>query len=67
MRLVKDWKKSWKWFSVNAMVWAVAIQGSWAFIPDDMKASLPDGLVTASTVTLLALGVIGRLVDQDDQ
>ena len=64
MTLVEDAKKAWRWISVQAMVAAGAIQGAWMFIPDDMKDSLPKGLVSGATIVLLALGVAGRLVKQ---
>jgi hypothetical protein len=50
---------------VQAMVWAIAIQGAWEFVPDDMKAGLSPKLVSGLTVGLLVLGLIGRLVKQE--
>jgi hypothetical protein len=67
MKLVDDAKKAWRWFSVQAMVLAGAIQGSWIFIPDDMQLSIPKGVVQGATIVLLVLGVAGRLVDQTKQ
>jgi hypothetical protein len=64
-KLVPDWRQSWKWFSTQAMALAVAIQGAWMFIPEDMKESLPKDLVGYATMALLVLGVAGRLVNQD--
>lgn len=64
MRLIDDWQKAWRMFSVQSMVAAGAIQGAWVFLPPEMIASIPDGWVRAITVALLALGVIGRLVRQ---
>ena len=65
MRLVDDIKSAWRWFSVQAMAWAIALQGAWEFIPDDMKAGIPPKLVTWITVGLLVLGIAGRLVKQE--
>lgn len=62
--VVSDWRRAWRWFSVQAMVLAGAINGTWAVIPDSMKASLPTGLIQWLTIALLFLGVVGRLVDQ---
>lgn len=66
VQLVEDWRKAWRWFSVNAMVLAAAIQGAWLQIPDDMKASIPPALVSYSTIALLVLGVLGRLLKQGE-
>ncbi len=67
MRLVKDWRQTWRYFSVWSMTATGAIQAAWLAIPEGMKASLPDNLVNAVSLVLLALGVIGRMVKQDDK
>lgn len=64
MKFVDDAKQAWKWFSVQAMVIAGALQGAWMFIPEDMKSSISPGIVQGVTIVLLVLGVAGRLVDQ---
>lgn len=64
MKLVENVKSAWKWFSVQAMVLAGAVQGAWIFIPDDMRSNMPHGVVQSSTISLLVLGVIGRLIKQ---
>lgn len=66
MKLVDDAKQAWKWISVQSMAAAVALQGAWEFIPDDMKASIPHSWVTYATLGLLALGLVGRLVKQGE-
>jgi len=63
-RLVDGWRQAWRWFSVQAMALAVAMQGVWMALPDDLKSRTPDGLVAALTAALLLLGLIGRLVRQ---
>lgn len=63
---VEDWRKSWKWFSVQSMTLAAAIQGAWMTMPEDMKSSVPQSLVSYVTIALMVLGVIGRLVQQDE-
>jgi hypothetical protein len=64
MRFVDDARRAWRWFSVHCMAAAVAVQGAWEFIPDDMKAGFPPKVVSAVTVGLLVLGIAGRLVKQ---
>lgn len=64
MKLVEDWKRAWRWISVQAMVLAGALQGAWMFVPDDLRTSIPPGVVQGFTIVLLVLGVMGRLVDQ---
>lgn len=64
MKLIANWRKSWRMLSVQAMTAAAAIQGAWASVPDDLKASVPPGVVQWLTLGLLVLGIAGRLVDQ---
>lgn len=64
MKLVENAKQAWRWFSVQAMALAAALQGAWILVPDEMRASLPHGVVQWITIALLVLGVAGRLVVQ---
>ena len=64
MDFVDDVRHFWKWFSVQAMALAAAVQGAWAAFSDDLKQNVPHWLVTALTLALLAAGIMGRLVRQ---
>lgn len=65
MKLVDDFRKAYRWFSMQAMFLALTLQGAWEVLPADMKAGLPPQYVTYATLTLLVLGIVGRLVKQD--
>lgn len=64
-RLVKGWKQSWKWFSVQCMTLSGVVQGTWITLPDDIRAGGPPWLIPGIAIGLLVLGVIGRLIDQE--
>ncbi|AKJ28852.1 hypothetical protein [Caldimonas brevitalea] len=64
MKMIPNWRQAWRMFSVNAMVVALALQGTWAAMPDDLKGNLPAWLLQGLTVSLLVLGIAGRLVQQ---
>lgn len=66
MRLVDDAKKAWKWFSMWAMGFSSVLQGAWLYLPDDLKASVDHRIVSGMTLTLLVLGIAGRLVKQGE-
>lgn len=66
MTLVENAKQSWKWFSMQAMTLAGAVQATWLTVPDDMRSQVPSGLVFYITLGLLVAGIIGRLVKQDE-
>lgn len=64
--LVPDWKRAWRWLSVQSMSLALTIQITWASIDSDMRATIPRIVVGGLTVGLLVLGIIGRLLKQKD-
>lgn len=64
-RFVDDWRDCWRWFSVHCMALATAVQSTWLMIPQDLKETIPDGIVNKVSIGLLVLGVIGRLVKQE--
>lgn len=67
MRLVKNARSAWRWFSVQAMAVAIALQGAWNAmleITPDLAARIPAGAIDTLSVAVLILGVVGRLVDQ---
>lgn len=64
MKLVDDARDCWKWLSMWCMTLAGTIQGAWAYIPDDMKTSIPPGIIQGLTVGLLVLGMAGRVIKQ---
>lgn len=67
MRLVDDARRAWRWFSVQCMTLALVLQGAWEAMPDDLKSGIPPRAVTLITLALLVLGIVGRLVKQDEK
>lgn len=64
MKLIPNWRKGYKMLSVQAMSLSTAILGTWALLPDDLKAVLPTQVVIWVSVGLLVVGILGRFVDQ---
>lgn len=65
MKLIDEWKKAYRMLSVQAMGLALAVQGAWPTMPEDLKARLPSHLVYWVSALLLVAGIVGRLVRQD--
>jgi hypothetical protein len=65
MKLIPEWRKAWRMVSVQAMALAATIQGAWMAIPPDLLQQVPSEIVRGVTLTLLVLGIIGRLVKQE--
>ena len=64
MKLIDNWKKAYRMLSVQVMVVATAIQGTWVLVPEDLKTSIPPTVVQWITMCLLAFGIVGRLIAQ---
>ena len=67
MKLVSNWKSAWKWFSIQFVAAAGAVQLSVLAFPESVRAWLPDWLTHLLAVLLLVAAVLGRLVDQKRQ
>jgi len=65
MKLVTNWKSAWKWFSMQFVAAAGAVQLSVLAFPETVRAWLPDWLMHLLAVILLLAAVLGRLVDQE--
>lgn len=69
MRLVENWKRSHRKYSVQAMAFAATTVAAWENIPADLKTALPTcaaKVVGYFVVLLLCLGIAGSMVDQGD-
>jgi hypothetical protein len=64
MRLIPNYRKAWRMFSVQAQAVAVAVIGAWQVIPDDIRAIVPPEMAGGLLALLLVLGIAGRLIDQ---
>lgn len=64
VRLIPEARNWWRMFSQWAFMAAGALQSAWLYLDDAQRQLLPEGAVNVVTVTVVALGFIGRLVDQ---
>ena len=63
-KLIPNWRRAWRMFSVQAQAAAIAILGGWQALGPDLQAKVPSQIVYGLVVTLLVLGIVGRLVVQ---
>ena len=64
MKLVENAKQAWKWLSMQMMVLAVALQGAWDLYGAELQKILTSDQITYVTITLLVVGIVGRLIKQ---
>lgn len=74
MKLVENWKQSWRWWSIHLAAIGAAITGTiiaapesilkaWALLPADMQASLKayHGYIALAA---FCLAIVARLIEQ---
>lgn len=64
MKLVENWKSAWRWFSVQLIALAGAVQLAVLAFPAEVKSWLPDNVTHWTAAGLLGAAIFGRLVDQ---
>jgi len=63
MKLVSEWKKAYRWFSVQIMGLIAAIGIAWPLMPDDLKAYVPENVLPIISV-LAFVGILSRVIKQ---
>jgi len=66
MKLVDNAKSWWKMFSMQAQVINTALLVSWQSLPSTLQTILPVQYLLIIAVGLLILGMVGRMVKQDN-
>lgn len=64
-KLVQDWHRSWRWFSVQFIAASATVQTALLAFPETLRTYLPEGALKALVVVLLLAAIVGRLVDQE--
>lgn len=64
MKLLPNWQDAWKWFSVQVIAAATAIQLSFLALPDSIRSAIPDKVMHWVAIALLVVAALGRIVDQ---
>lgn len=64
MRLVANWRKAWRWASLQFMALAAAAQVAWETMPAEALAVIPIDYQGYITLGLVIAAMIGRMIDQ---
>lgn len=67
MKLVPNWKKAWRWFSVQALAVIAVLPFAWEYIPHDVRGLIPMEWQPFVFSAFAAAGIFGRLVRQDGE
>ena len=66
-RLIPEWRRAWRMFSVQSMVVSQAVLGTWVAMPAKLQAEIDPQTVVIVAMAALVFGIVGRLVDQGIQ
>lgn len=65
MKLVSDWRRAWRWLSVQSMSVTATFLIVWALIPEKMQDAFSPTELKVMAAGLLVFGIAGRLVKQE--
>lgn len=64
MKLIADWKESYKHYSQQAKAVAASIMAAYVALPEKMQDALSAKYVMGLAIAVLVLGAIGHCIDQ---
>lgn len=64
MRMVPEWRQSWRLLSVQALALLAALPLAWAELPPDIKDMIPAEWRPWIVSVLAVAGIAGRLIRQ---
>lgn len=65
MKLAHNWKKSWKWFSVQADMLPLAMTSTWLAMPQEWQETIPERWLLYTAMVFFVLGTVGRVIKQE--
>lgn len=60
MRLLQNWRQSWRWISTQSLLFIGAIQTIAAVVPHPVSMKV----LTGATIGAAVIGAVGRVIDQ---
>ena len=63
-RVVSDWRRAWKWLSIQIPALNIAFLSTWALLPPKFQDAISAPWAIGIAVGLIAAGMFGRLIDQ---
>lgn len=65
MKLVDNWKRAWKWYSVHILMIMVALPEVWLQLPEEWRQSLPPHILAYATSVLGVSAILARVISQE--
>jgi len=64
MKIVRNARSAWRWFSVQAAALVAIIPMAWSQLPPESQALVPEEYRPWVITVVAVAGIIGRLIDQ---
>ena len=64
MKLVGNWRKAWRWLSIQFPALNLTFLATWGALPTKFQDVIPTPLVMGISAALIVMGVVGRMIDQ---
>lgn len=64
MKLVKNWRTAWRWFSMQLMSLVVLLPLAWEQLPIEVKVFIPEGWLPYILAGVALCAMVGRMIDQ---
>lgn len=65
MKLIPEWRKAWRMFSVQAQAIGVALCATYVQMYDQLKEAFPPAWMAGLTAAIFAVGILGRVIKQE--
>lgn len=65
IRLIPEWKKCLKMFSVQSDIITASIGFAWLAVPADMRQAVPNEILAVAAIVLAVFGGLGRVIQQN--
>lgn len=65
LKLVRDWKRCWKWLSMQFSVIGIAMSFAWGFLAPKLQDSIPNHIAAGIALVIFFLIAFGRVIDQN--
>ena len=66
MKLIDDWRRAWRFFSVKLQGGVVALAAGWAVMPQEWKDAVPKWVLVACAGAFAIATIGGRVVQQKE-
>lgn len=66
LKLVEDWKKAYKWLSVQFMALLLVLPEAWQYVPPGVKEALPPHFLSGLSTAIVVAAILGRMIHQGE-